>query len=489
MDPMQSLVQSLGISSATHQRVEDRHVLVPNVASMRAILAKGRTTSTGFEQPCTDANLQRQKMELAIAFAQRIDPKGIPEPYLEFTHALGAAILRGEGDDGAPGTATDTPGKGTTETPESAETAEATPSEGGEFGIQKLNVAAYPLAVQKTLNQVVQQIQRTTGEEPKTLAEIFNFSQYALTAAEKDLEAYAAQEQRANVRFEQLQARKDPKGIEKRNKTEKLLTAIRADKAKAETVCGKLSAVVQEMERLDGGRIKDGFNILPKAFKVLEERADKDGPQGISATELSNIYCESILKFDTPSQFYEDYVQNYSHISFCVFIALGISLLGDDIRSMVPSRGPAYLKGICDGLFHVKICNQVYNSLGKIAAKIFRFTRSRELESGTYVPNHLIIIVGEDGTLRMYVAHGEEEPVQLAEIRMGPDVDHFGKISELFMDNGIEDFVLSPAPDMDRKSVRQLKNSIVMRYGRPVHDSIPKFEIESLEVASPELNQ
>jgi hypothetical protein len=69
---------------------------------------------------------------------------------------------------------------------------------------------------------------------------------------------------------------------------------------------------------------------------------------------------------------------------------------------------------------------------------------------------------------------------------MGPDVDHFRIINENFRDHGIEDFVLRPAPDMDRKAVRQLKNSLVVRFGRQVHDSIPKPQTESREDANAE---
>jgi hypothetical protein len=488
---VESLVQSLGITSIASPRVEDRSAFVPNVASMRAGTIKGRTTRTEPEkdQPCTDANLQRKKMESALVFAQRIDPNGVPEPYLEFASALNATLLREEGEGDGAQTAADTTDEGTTGASESGETAEAAPAEGEEFGRQKLNTEAYPPGARKILNQIVQQIRNTTGEEPKTVTEIFNFAQFALTAAEKDRDAYAAQEQRAGDRLEQLRGRKDPKGIEKFNKTEKLLAAIRADKKNAETVCSQLSVAVGEMDRLDGGRIKDGFNIIPKAFKALEERKSEGKTDETSATELSATYCEKVLNFTDPSQFYADYAKNYSHMEFSQFMDLALTLLGDDIRSIDPSREKPYLVAICNGLFFAGICHQIYTSTGQIGFKIFRLTRSREIDAGTYVPNYMVITYNKDETLQLFTAHGEEAPVPLCDLHMTPYVDYVGKISEFFWDQGIEDFILRPDPSMDRKSVRQFKNSLVMRYGRQVFDSIPKFQAERSEVAGDEAVQ
>ncbi|MDR0727836.1 MAG: hypothetical protein LBF26_03000 [Puniceicoccales bacterium] len=487
---LESIVQNLGITSASSSRVEDRSAFVPNVATMRASAARGQSAQSKPEkdQPCTDANLQRKKIESAQVFAQRIDPSGAPEPYLEFASALTATLLRdSESDDGTrPGADAASDGDEAVATPESEEATGTAPADGEEFGRQKLNADAYPAGVRKTLNQVVQQIQRTTGQEPKTIAEIFNFAQFALTAAEKDRDAYAVQEQRASNRSEQLRRRKDPKGIEKFHKTEKLLTAIRADKKNAETVCDQLSVAVQEMDRLDGGRIRDGFNIIPKAFKIIEERKLDGQPAEISATELSATYCEKILEFTTPSQFYEDYAKNYSHMEFSQFIDLALRLLGDDIKSTDSSRGKSFLVAIRDGLFHAEICYQIFNSVGQIDAQFFRLTRLREVEAGTYVPNYLVIAHSMDGTLKLSTARAEGEATPLCSMRMAPNVDHFGKISELFRDHGIEDFILLPDPGMDRKSVRQFKNGLVIRYGRRVFDHIPKAEMNSTEVADGE---
>jgi hypothetical protein len=483
---LQSLVQSLGVAGAPSQRTEDRSAFVPNVASVRAGATKGPTTPAAPEKdkPCTDANLQRKKTESAQVFAPRVGTNGKPEHYLDFASKLSATILRGEGK---AGTATDAGDGAAAETPESEEPAESPQAEGGEFGRQRLNIAAYPARVQRTLHQITRQIQRTTGEEPRMIAEIANFTQFALTAARNDRDAYIAQEQRAGDRLEQLRERKDPRGVEKFRKTEKLLTAIRADKKNAETVCDQLSAVVQEMERLDGGRIRDGFNIIPKAGRILEERAAAGRSDEISASELSAVYTEKVLEFESPSQFYEDFVKNYSHMEFSQFIDLTLGLLGDDMRSVDPSRGNAYLAGILNGLFYVEICNQIYVATGQIGAGVFRFTRLRELEAGTYVPTHLIVALGEDGVVQLSTARGDGEPVPIGRVRMGQAVDHFGAITEAFRDNGIEDFVLLPSPDMDRKSTRQFKTSLMVRYGCQVHDSVPKSEPEPLEVASDEL--
>ncbi|MDR1457222.1 MAG: hypothetical protein LBI34_04215 [Puniceicoccales bacterium] len=476
-----SIVQNLGISGASSPRVEDRSAFIPNVASIRMSAVSGQATQPQAkgDQHCTDANLQRQKRELAQTFACRIDLNSNPDLYLEFASELNDTLLREQGEDGTTNTTTDTADKGPAETPESAEPA---PVDGEEFGKQKLNIGAYPAGVQKILNQVIQQMQRTTGEEPRTITEIFNFAQFALTVAEKDRDAYTAQEQRAGDRLEQLRGRKDPKGIEKFHKTEKLLAAIRADKKNAETICSQLSVAVQEMDRLDGSRIKDGFNIIPKAFKVLEERAAEGRPGEISAQELSVTYCESVLEFTNPSQFYENYAKNYSHIEFTHFIDLALRLIGDDIGSGAPSRGNSHLVAIRDGLFYVQISHQIFDSLGQIDAKFFRVTRLRELEAGTYVPKYLVISHKKDWTLELSMASGDNEPMPLTTVRMGPAVDHFAIISEHFRDNGIEDFVLCSDQDMDRKLVRQFKNSLVMRYGRQVFDAIPNLQDESQEL-------
>jgi hypothetical protein len=476
---LQSMVQSLGVGAmGPTQRVEDRSAFIPNAASMRANAQKMRASSERkASRVPTDTTLQRQKIESAQAFAERIDPNGKPEPYLKVADGLKASILRdSEGEQGAT-TAEDTASEEPEETKEIASAKE--------FGKQNINMEAYSPGAQKTVARAIAQIKLTTGGEPKTITEIFNHIQFALTATERDISAYTAQEQRANTRLEQLRGRKDPKGIEKLSKTERLLTAIRADKKNAETVRDQLAVAVQEMDRLDGGRIKDGFNIIPKAFRALEHEAKVAGQQSdISATELSTSYCEQILEITNPSQFFEDFTKNYPQIEFPKYIDLSLSLLGDDIKSSNPSRGTPYLQAIRDGIFFAEIAWQMFDSVGQIGSKFHRFTRLRKMDEGTYVPRYLV--VEYDGkTMRPACVEGTNPPEPLEPIRMAPNADYYGRLTEQVRDHDIEAFVVVPNPEMDPKQMRQFKNGLIVRYGCEVHDAIPQPEAQIVD--SPEV--
>ncbi|MDR2341037.1 MAG: hypothetical protein LBD72_01755 [Puniceicoccales bacterium] len=487
-----NLIDTFGPGGSAARRVEDRVAFTPNlnVGALRqrvpgstVTLPETKPTGTG---ACTDSNLDQKKMELAQTFAARLDPNGKPELYLAYAHELITSITRNIKVAGRPEADADATGDRDTATfeaeKEAAETAGAAPDEGEAAGRQMLNISAYPPSVQKILKQIIQQFQETTGGPPRMVAEIFNFAKFTLVAAEKDRDAYAARGQRCNDRLIQLSQRKDPKGIEKFKKTEKLLIAIEADTKNAAAIHDQLLAVVTEMERLDGKRIDDGFNIAPKAYAVLERQKTESHEGDISVLELATVYIERVLNYDSPSQLFEYYANNLPYVEFEQFVSLSFTLLGDDINSANSSRGKPFLMAVRDGLFYVTICYQIYLAIGQTGIKYNRFMQVRERDEGTYKPSYLVVTLDGNGTLELATAYAEGDPTQIARINRDGGMAHIDQISRCFSECGSEGIVLRYPEGADPKDMRQLRNRLGIYCGCPVHNSIPDPQMESAEV-------
>jgi hypothetical protein len=130
--------------------------------------------------------------------------------------------------------------------------------------------------------------------------------------------------------------------------------------------------------------IRDGYNLIPKAAAILNQRYGNGGAPE-SAVSFAATYRDEVLAMTNPLDVFETFIcrQEKKREHFRPYIDSMIALFGVDMASSNPSRSKEELKNVRDGLFHIEICGQIYDSVGTLGRNI------RRLFSGNVPSNPL----------------------------------------------------------------------------------------------------
>jgi hypothetical protein len=473
---IQALQQAPGAQPAGEDAVQDRSAFVPNAASLvkaaqasgeRALADAPSGSGQGLQRG-TDRTTERKKQEQALVYDQRIRPDGDGASYLAFAREVRRDAARQEGE----GTAGE--GAGEAKITGDGEEGQAATQQEGEGTAEGEGELAGKLADQETdlanYTPDMQRLLRMATAQSKSVTEQYNLLAYTLAHTEVDIAAYTAQEGNAEALMERLKGKDDPKGKSKRERTEKLLTAIRADLKTAKALKGQLEKVLGAMRQKDGQRIDDGYNLAPKShFVIAHMRAEgKDG--GASAAELASNYRDEVLNFRNSSQFFDNFMLRHNAVGFKKYIALILQLLGDDIKSANPSRGTAQLRAIRDGLFFAEMANQIFEGIRDLEHKLDHVLVVRKMEEGTYEPR-VLHIAYEPERLQLSVSVGKTDPEFRREIAFAPLVDHFAQMSEIVFDEHVDSIAFYADPN--DQDATKLRRAITRRYGLEVRRSQP----------------
>jgi hypothetical protein len=325
-------------------------------------------------------------------------------------------------------------------------------------------------------------LEEVTGES-KSAAEQYNFLNCAREMAKMEAEAYASQEAEAqrqlqNVREQLKSATDDGKNwLSDRCKwMEGLHVAIQADRQKAQKLFEQLDAIVTTFEARHRNRIRDGYNLIPKARFVVANA----GLEGrLSSADLASNYRDQVLCMVNPSQFFENFMVRHSALGFRTYFELILQLLGDDIKSANPSRGIGQLQAIRDSLFFAEISHQIYLLVGAASQKLQRIRIFTQKEKGVYVPA-LIAINFQKDHLEVAVARGKGQPCFVKDIPCGANADHFAELTEVINRFYPDAVALLNFEGNDGRSFRF---AVQRRYGLPM--SRKQFPWESIRRDKP----
>jgi hypothetical protein len=310
-------------------------------------------------------------------------------------------------------------------------------------------------------------IMRGAMGRSRSAAEQHNLLNYAKEMAKMDGETYGAQAAAAEKQLERLKKKEDEFSRKRYARTKKLLAAILGDKAKAEKLQEQLERVLGRMQERNGDRIRDGYNLLPKARFVIPSAEGFGGL--VSGTDLASVYREEVLCMVNPSQFFENFMLRHGSLGFRVYLDIILRLLGDDIKSANPSRGIGQLQATRDGLFFAEISHQIYLCVIGADQKLRRIRIVTEKEEGAYVPITMGIAYGGKG-LEVSVARQNGQPMHVATIPVGDRTDHFAALTELVNGNFVDEIVMA---NCDGEEGRKLRFAVQRRYGLPMRRSAP----------------
>jgi hypothetical protein len=429
-----------------------------------------RSSSSG---GAVDAAVERRKAQLAQDFAQLLHKDGGASSYLSFAQQLRQRALRqrGAGEDGdteaagdgareaKDGSAVDRDGRGG-----SGEGEEESAEEGqwrgeAQLADQENDPASFPPTVRWLVESAM--------AKAKTLAEQYNLLSYARESAKVDLETLGAQEVGAKKALEQLKGKEDVLSRKRYERTKRLLVAIRKDRRAAQKLLEELDSVLGTMKKRSGERIKDGYNLIPKARFVVSSMGLDNL---VSGPDLASNYRDEVLCMVNPSQFFESYIVRHGTLGFRQYFEIILRLLGDDMKSANPSRGIGQLKAIRDALFYAEISYQIYESVGAAHQKLQRMRKLNLQEEGSYVAKTMLI-KHLDHSLEVSVARGSESPLPVATIPVSFQTDHFAALTELFDEHLVDQFIM---PDCDSGERRKLRFDIQRRYGIPLRRTVPE---------------
>ncbi|MDR0677992.1 MAG: hypothetical protein LBF44_00465 [Holosporaceae bacterium] len=119
--------------------------------------------------------------------------------------------------------------------------------------------------------------------------------------------------------------------------------------------------------------IYDGYNLIPKAAAILDQQYG-GGENMSSAVSLAVSYRDEVLNMGNPLDVFEVFIlrQEKKREDFRVYLDSMIALFGVDMASANPSRSKEELRSVREGLFHVEICGQIYDSVGALGHDIRR---------------------------------------------------------------------------------------------------------------------
>jgi hypothetical protein len=342
--------------------------------------------------------------------------------------------------------------------------------EGARLAEQETDPSEFPVEFRWILEEMVVQ--------SKSAAEQYNFLSCACEMARLEMEAYDVQEAEAQRQMQNMREQfEKATGSEKDRLSgrckwvEGLCGAIQEDRQKALKLLMQLNAAQSAFEGRNRSRIRDGYNLVPKARFVVANA----GLEGrLSSTDLASNYRDQVLCMVNPSQFFENFMVRHSKLGFRTYFALILQLLGDDIKSANPSRGIGQLQAIRDSLFFAEISHQIYLLIGAANQKLQRIRILMKKEKGDYVPA-LIIIDFQGDHLEIAIACGEEQPCFVKNISYKSHTDHFAELTEV-----IDRFCPGATVllNFEGNEGRSFRFAIQRRYGLPI--SRKKFQREDI---------
>ncbi|MDR0418429.1 MAG: hypothetical protein LBH08_03285 [Puniceicoccales bacterium] len=119
--------------------------------------------------------------------------------------------------------------------------------------------------------------------------------------------------------------------------------------------------------------IYDGYNLIPKAAAILNQQYGDDG-NAPNAISLAVSYRDEVLNMKNSLDIFEVFIlrQEKKREDFRTYLDSMIALFGIDMASTNPSRSKEELRSVRDGLFHIEICGQIYDSVGVLGHDIRR---------------------------------------------------------------------------------------------------------------------
>ncbi|MDR1907193.1 MAG: hypothetical protein LBQ03_03205 [Puniceicoccales bacterium] len=151
------------------------------------------------------------------------------------------------------------------------------------------------------------------------------------------------------------------------------LTALEDSLKTSDTFKAQLLRARELLQKTHKQEIRDGYNLIPKAAAILNQQYG-DGGATVSAVSFAATYRDEVLGMTNPLDVFETFIrrQEKKRESFRPYIDSMIALLGVDMASSNPSRSTEELKNVRDGLFHIEICGQIYDSVGTLGHNIRR---------------------------------------------------------------------------------------------------------------------
>ncbi|MDR2664125.1 MAG: hypothetical protein LBB14_01160 [Puniceicoccales bacterium] len=463
-------------SALTGPVKRDSMPLIPNAASLVAT-EKPKTPAPKTGQNIDQA-LLRKEAQLASDFSQILTPnEGKASLYSNFFQRLRSRFQR-QRDVSLGGKRTgllredqretaETEGEDESVDTDSEETPEKEVGKKGQVRLaeQETDPAEFP----PELRWILEEVARLS----KSVAEQHNFLCCAREMAKAGTETYGAQEAAAKQRLQDLQKQlAEASGPQKERlratcaRTEGSLVAIRADQERTQGLLNLINSVLSALEKKSGDRIRDGYNIIPKARSVIAS----SGLGGVlSAPDLASNYRNEVLCMVNPGQLFENFMVRYKTMGFPAYVRVILLLLGDDIKSANPSRGIGQLQAIRDGLFFAEISYQIYLSVGAANQKLQRIRILAEKENNSYEPC-LLNVSFQHNRLEIAIARGKGQPCFCRDIRLADDSDHFSELTEIIDSFCVDRIVMA---NCEEGEARSLRLSVQRRYGLPIQRSIP----------------
>ncbi|MDR2577042.1 MAG: hypothetical protein LBC42_03295 [Puniceicoccales bacterium] len=468
---IQALQRQMGISDvAPEEAVPETTVpfkpaksLLPKDESQ--VLKRRERESAG---AASDVQIERKKSQIATSHSAKMgDENGGPR-YLNFVNQLRDNVMREPAEeipDGGGMVAADQKEEGAAAGTDKEGLAEEEPAEGEEakgethdLASQETDLSAYPKELRNLL--------RMAMAESKSTAEQHNFLSCAKACVEEDIAAYASQQSAAESLLEQLQGKTDDVSKKKLKRTQNYLEANKKQMTSARSLRDQLQSLLGHMRKNDGRRIDDGYNLIPKASAVVAKMAPS---AGVAGAELASNYREEVLTMKNSSDFFDNFMLKHRNVGFQKYIEMVEQLLGDDIRSINPSRSPEHLLSVRNAIFAACMSFQIFCNVHGADQKLRRIFNMRLKAAGIYELRTILIELTDDG-MRLSLSLGRREPTFLKNIRINARSNHFAELSEIVYDNDIDGFIV---PDCLEGWRREFRFAVTRRYGLPVERDLP----------------
>lgn len=270
---------------------------------------------------------------------------------------------------------------------------EETAAEGAEEEVSELPPRERDEETLEKYSPATRAILKFTEKQSKDVTEQFGMLQFTANSVEMDIEMYSRQIEKAKANLQHLRDQNNPKLSAKIDLRERQIAAMQSDLDTAQQIRTELAHLLGEMERIEGKKIRDGFNLIPKASKVIERF---EPSWKLSSVNLAANYRDEVLNIGDPAEFFANFMRQHQKIGFKDYIKMMLQLLGDDMSSVNPTQNPNQLKAVRDALFETEISYQTFESFGLMDLRFDRLHFLREKEEGTYETHVLTLFFQPD---------------------------------------------------------------------------------------------
>lgn len=314
-------------------------------------------------------------------------------------------------------------------------------------------------------------ILKFTEKQSKDVTEQFGMLQFTANSVDMDIEMYSRQIEKAKANLQHLRDQNNPKLSAKIALRERQIEAMQSDLESAQQIRAELAHLLEEMERIEGKKIRDGFNLIPKASKVIERF---EPTWKLSSVNLAANYRDEVLNIADPAEFFANFMRQHQKIGFKDYIKMMLQLLGDDMSSVNPTQNPNQLKAVRDALFETEISYQTFESFGLMDLRFDRLHFLREKEEGTYETHVLTLFFQPD-----YIEASSRGPSKKIESFAPVTLSNEEAVDEALHDWVNEqriDEILVVMPEnfseADKKKVQRYIRQWRVSYGLPIQRKI-----------------